>query len=61
MWTIKKGNIFIYTGKVLYRGYIGLYRLFSKLWALLGYKFYNGTLYLGIPEWDPDFGNYPKP
>ena len=33
--------------------------LFSKLWALFGYRLYYGTQYLGVPKWDPDFGNYP--
>ena len=33
--------------------------LFSKLWAPVGSELYYGTSYLGVPKWDPNFGNYP--
>ena len=33
--------------------------MFSKLWAPFGYGLYYSTSYLGIPKWDPNFGNYP--
>ena len=32
---------------------------FSKLCAPFGYILYYGTIYSGVPKWDPDFGNYP--
>ena len=34
------------------------YGLFSNIWALFGYRLYGGTSFLGVPKWDPNFGNY---
>ena len=37
----------------------------NQIWAVLkimgsfGYRLYYGTQYLGVPKWDPNFGNYP--
>ena len=33
--------------------------LFSNLWARFGSRLYCGTSCLGVPKWDPTFGNYP--
>ena len=41
--------------------YLGIYGLFSKSWAPSGHVFYYGTECLGIPKWDPNFGDYPEP
>ena len=30
-----------------------------KITRPLGYRLYYGTSYLGVPKWDPNFGNYP--
>ena len=32
---------------------------YPNLWALSGYSLYYGTYYLGVANWDPNFGNYP--
>ena len=29
----------------------------QKCWAPSGYKISYGTYYLGVPKWDPNFGN----
>ena len=40
-------------------GDIVVYGLFSKVCAPCGYRIRYGTSYLGVPKWDPSFGNYP--
>ena len=34
---------------------------FQNYGAPFGYRFYYGIHYLGVPKWDPNFGNYPFP
>ena len=31
------------------------------IWAALGCRLYYGTEYLGVPNWNPNFGNHPFP
>ena len=35
-----------------------LFGFFSKFRASFGYRLYYCTYFLGVPKWDPDFGNY---
>ena len=30
-----------------------------KIMAAFGYGLYYGTYHLGVPKWDPNFGNHP--
>ena len=50
-------------GKMEHERKLGLCRhriegvFFSKLWAPCGYRLYYCTEYLGLPQWDREFGN----